>query len=191
MYLFDKMEKEGFLTEIIKEAGSIHQLDGTKYSDLYFTKLDKEVWFLADFPNCIPKNKFTWIEFKAPKLIFSSVMGSNAWEGHDYWGWLIKYTGERIGFHYFREWKQELERGTFALAFKITPKGIVLDREIEFFAPKDTIDLIENSKHKQEELLEQWIPLIHPALFMLCTENGVEVNTTELKVVDGNFRLRK
>ena len=189
MRLFDKLERKGFLTEVIKEAGLIHKIDGTYASDLYFTQSSKEVWYFKDFPNCIPANKYTWIEFRAPKAVVSTVMGINPWNGPKQWGWLIKRTDvpAKIGFHYFQERNMQLDKANFALAFTISTGGQVSGDQIEFFAPSELIDTLVASKKQQEELLEEWIPMLHPALYVLCDLNGVAVNITDsaFHVVDG------
>jgi hypothetical protein len=66
------------------------KIDGTYASELFFVKCSRENWNWDDFPDVRPKNRYTWIEFKAPEASNSSEYGIIPWVGCERWAWAIR-----------------------------------------------------------------------------------------------------
>ena len=196
MHLYDRVVEKKTLGDV-KEFLTIPKYDGTATSDYYFTESGKEVWYFKDFSNCIPPHQNMWIEFKAPKKVVSSQLGTTPWVGPEYWGWLICYGKEKreLLLRYFQELKKQVTMGNFNFFYRLNEQGTIITDKgqgggIGLSGPKELLNQITSNPEREQKLIEDFTPMVHVAMFVICKLNGAEVNTafTNFKVVDGNFR---
>ena len=194
MHLYNRVLE---LKPLPEEFLTVHKIDGTATSDFYFTESAKEIWYFKDFSNCTPPHELMWIEFKAPKKVFSLQIGTTTWVGPEYWGWLISYDKEKreVLFRYFQELKKEVTMGNFNFFYRFNEDGTVnTDRDkgggIGLSAPKEVLDKITGNLAAEQKLIEDFTPMVHVAMFVICKLNNAPVNTaiTCYNIVDGNFR---